>query len=518
MSPPICFIERSAQGDLIHRVRLVAERLDETYEASPAMAALDRAVSAAHWVCEVIADYAERSLACVCLDASGAVAGWIRPTTRDARVIETMIRHSDGEMLVGVQHAQGATLEENAGETLLGPDYTMPGGASFQVALPGIESEDARAIVLAVRDACVRVFLDELDAKGVHVQGVATIWHLIASAWDPGGVLARRSPSSDEVEGEAQTSAICLLEPRGVLDWCWSRAGHVIAGGTMRVPLASDARPVLRASALARLRSDWLAWSAQLATVPTRAVLITPELASDDDGALSRAELSEHLARALPSAAVDVAVVEDPVGETCARVVGLRGEAVCPPDDPTRSLPALIHRPGRTHRAMYRWASLAMLVIAIGAGLATMTLFDHAHRAREAATRFRNEQIRLYTQIPDTEPASGMRAVLALQDMIDTRRRELDEGAGLSPPRPIMRELDTILFTLGLYPDVELKKLDLDQGVLSKLVVVVPDTRTYTELKQSLTSMDTSLVLASDNPVSRAGKVEVTLNFAWGEP
>jgi len=517
VSPPICFIERSAQGDLIERVRLVAERLDETYEASPAMAALDRAVSAAHWVCEVIADYAERSLACVCLDASGAVASWIRPTTRDPRVIETMIRQSDGEMLVGVQHAAGTSMEEGAGEALLGPDYTMPGGASFQVALPGIESEDARAIALGVRDACVRVFLDELDAKGVRVDGVATIWHLIASAWDPGGVLARRGAPGDEVEAEAQASAICLLEPRGVLDWCWSRAGHVIAAGTLRVPV-SDGLPVLRAQSIARLRSDWLAWSVQLATAPTRAVLITPNLAEEGESALSRGELSEHLARALPGASVDVAFVEDPVGETCARVAGLRGDAICPPDDPTRSLPALIQRPGRAHRAMYRWASLTLLVIAIAGGLVSMVLFDHARHAREAAARFRNEQVRLYTQIPDTEPASGMRAVLALQDMIDARRRELDEGTGLAPPRPIMRELDTILFTLSLYPEVELKDLDLDQGVLSKLVVAVPDTRTYTELKQSLANMDTSLVLTSDNPVSRAGKVEVTLNFAWGEP
>ncbi len=516
MSPPICFIERSAQGDLIERVRLVGERLDETYEASPAMAALDRAVSAAHWVCEVIADYAERSLACVCLDASGAVAGWIRPTTRDPRVIEMMIRQSDGEMLVGVQHA-GASMEEGVGETLLGPDYTMPGGASFQVALPGIESEDARAIALGLRDACVRVFLDELDARGTRVHGVATIWHLIASAWDPAGVLARRGAPDDAVEADAKAGAICLLEPRGVLDWCWSRGGRVIAAGTLRVPVV-DGLPVLRAQTIARLRSDWLAWAAQIATAPTRAMLITPDLAEGSGSALSRGELSEHLARALPGASVDVAFVEDPVGETCARVTGLRGEVICPPDDPTRALPALIQRPGRAHRAMYRWASLAMLVIAIAGGLASTVLFDHARRAREAASGFRNEQVRLYTQIPDTEPASGMRAVLALQDMIDARRRELDEGTGLTPPRPIMRELDTILFTLSLYPDVELKDLDLDQGVLSKLVVAVPDTRTYTELKQSLASMDTSLVLTSDNPVSRAGKVEVTLNFAWGEP
>ncbi len=515
MSPPICLIERASQGDAIERVTLTGERLEESWTPEASMGVSERPRAAARWVSQIVTNHADRALALVCLDASGSFASWTRPTTRDPRVVETVIRQSEGESLVGVGAEMGSFEESSRGEGLVGPDLTTPGGGVFQVLLEDEpEGMMARAAVLAVRDPAASLFLDELDALGVRVQAVDSIWHLIASAWDPATPLREHADDGEMiVASDAPLSVVCVLDDGGMLVWSWTRGGRLVAAGQIRVP-ARDGEVHLREGSLARLNSDWLAWSGQLGTAPRRVVFIAPRGADDD---ISAQTIRDGLSRALPQATVDLALVEDPLGETCRRVAGYRGEAISPPSDPSRSLVSLANRPSRVHRGMHRWLAVGLLVLAVLAAVGASALFEQASAYRASAKTVRDEQMRVYQSTSPPEPASGQTAVFKLEEMVLAAETALKDGGEIPPPRPILEELDTLLFVLSLYYNqgLELEFLEFGGFLSNRVVVSVEETSVYEELIRSLNNMDSAIDWAAPNQRTVRNRIEVTLTGGW---
>ncbi len=520
MSPPICLLERACQGDAIERVTLTGERLEESWTPDASMGVSDRPRAAARWVSQIVTNHAERALALVCLDASGSFVSWTRPTTRDAKIIETVIRQSDGESLVGVGADLASFEDASMGEGLVGPDLASPGGGVFQVVLDDEPDGDmmSRAAVLAVRDPAAGLFLDELDALGVRVHAVDSIWHLIAAAWDPSTPLREHADEGELiVASDAPLSAVCVLDAEGKLVWSWTRGGRLVAAGQIRVP-ARDGSVHLREGSLARLNADWLAWSSQLGEAPRRVVFIASRGAGDDSELLSAQMIRDGLAKALPLATVDLALVEDALGETCRRVAGYRGEAISPPTDPSRSLVALANRPSRAHRGMHRWLAISLLALGVLAAAVAGTLLDQASEYRAGAMAFREELARVYQSSNTSEPASGMSAVTKLQEMVADAEQKRDEDDNITAPRPVLEELDTVLFVLSLYYDqgLELEHLDLGGGILTNRVVVsVAETSVYEELISSLNSMDSAIDWGQPSVRNRRNRIEVTLTGSW---
>ena len=268
------------------------------------------------------------------------------------------------------------------------------------------------------------------------------------------------------------------------------------------------------ASDVARLTSDWLAWTLQCGQGPTRIVCVTPELEAEDED-LSPAGVGERLGAAWPGASVDMAVVGDPLGETLSRLASDRAPAPHSGSRADEGLVGLSHRPGRAHRRLHLTMALATLVL--GAALATHGVLQMrlGGRARDEADRVRTDTYELVRRsIPN-----ATRAFLTRQVDAELGRLAASEPTGeLRPAMPILEELDRIAFALSTMGP-KWDGLEMYSDFLTVAVTAYfdeGDIESAEMLKDQLNAMPgTYLTPWSGTATNDRGRLRYTLTANW---
>jgi len=548
VSARVGYFERAERGVRPVGVRLVGDRTDDTHrcrEGEPVQALAE----AASWILERLprnAGGGRPLLDLLCVDIDGSLCSWLTAPSGEGRVIEAIARQgvsdwaSDGEDGESGSAKAPAVLAAYAGS---------PGESSLQAlgAPPAIQARTARKAaaqveaklrlpVLAMPDTAARVLIDSLDAEGVRVDSVCTLWHAMSAAWDPAGtasVRAVRAATNDEravVAESSPVSASVLVEPSGRLLWAWSRGGGLLAAGSMRlrVERTADGAPGLvrvRRADASRLATEWLAWSAQLALAPSRLTCVTPELwASEDagDGALDAAGLGTALGRALPGATVDLAVDSDPIGTTLRRLAaGLEAAAeagnneVASRTDPSSSLIGLSQRPGQAHFRLHLWAALAIAMGAAGIGALAWKFRAEAAVLRDAARRTGTQARDLFqnANVGPSFPGKELETVQTKVAALEQATKPLKSEAAM----PVLAELETLSFVLGI-PDIELEQVALDSRISARVIVLAPSLKEGEELLAGLRSIAGSSLTEwtmTPSPVGTTGKIRCTYSAAW---
>jgi hypothetical protein len=504
LSELVCYIERAERGSLPLRLRLISTRVDETW-SFPAVLADDRAAlqrglsEAADWIASQLKIHSRASLGALVLDADGTRCGWVSAVDADPDAIGASLRQAAEPISEeDAVHAVGSTPQ-----LALGPDVKIPDATTFQtlgshenpntgraglLARPRQDSPQQRQRlgVVAIPDATVRLLLDELDARGVEISRVVTSWYAMVDAFD-----AKGAGGADRLVSASEgTAAQVVVDPgAGRLVWSWARKGVPIAAGAFRLPRgaqsAEGAAPVVFGHAeLARLAAEWVAWSTQLGASPTRVRMVVPAESWEDP-----ASLGECVAAVWPGATSDIAFDEDPVAMVLSRFAdGLGDPRIA--DTGRGTIEGLQARPGRQHRAMYRWSAAAIAIAAGAMAVAAYQVNASASVARVKAenkrTTWREIAGELLPSVNEgayARPTSDAIAVADIQDELERIRREVAPVAA-TPQKPILKELETLSFVLG-NPDYKLEKLDLSNTAVT-IDIVVPDTGAYEELIESI--------------------------------
>jgi hypothetical protein len=389
---------------------------------------------------------------------------------------------------------------------------------------------------LSVPDVSARLFVDALDDKGVFVDRAISLWHAMAMAWDPAGPAAAGGARGGEVvASSAPATAVVLVDPAGRLVWAWSRSGELLAAGSIRLVqerTEAAGAVVVGAPEIGRLATDWLGWSLQLGVAPARVVCVGPR--TSEEGGLSQQDLGMTLGRLWPGATVDLAVHEDPIGATLHRLATMEEDPAIPTGDGRTALIDLSRRPGRAHRAVFRWASLAVLAGAAALLGVAWKGFSAAATANEEQRKKHDETIKAVTDVAAPKSALDQERVKGdpvgfLRAQIESKRKSSTRLEGIEPPKPILPELETLSMVLGSAgAGVELDQISMQNSVIT-LYVVVPDVATGEALAASLNdvagshvewtppSFDAARNRASANSTSGEKKV-MTLFGHWKMP
>lgn len=559
MSTRACYLQRTDRGDRLRLVRLLGGHAEEHWSA-PAengdleAAALSAPRDAASWIAERLGGRGASRVDLLCVDVDGSICGWLSAPSDQPSVVESLVRRSGGEALIG---GSGGSLdamgEESFGSGLL-TDADAPGGTGVQAlsvraATPtaasnvralahrvhhrkdekeradaGTHSE--RLAVLAVRDAAARLFLDALDDSGVEVGGVLSLWHAMALAWDPSSPLAPSDGGGDSdrivAEQSAPTAGIVLVDPDGRLVWCWASEGRVLTAGAQRLishhDSGSESRPVVTDGDVSRLTTDWLAWSVQLGISPGRVICVACELDVSGEDGLGPSGVGEALGRAWPGASVDMAVVDDPVSETIRRAAEMDGVTRDEAPDPSRSLVGLTSRPGRVHRGMYRWVAGALCVVAVLSIWWGSEVRSSAGGYAEAASEVRTERRSMFAEAygDPTRPVADGQMVLRLRERLDELRREAGPSEADAVVMPVLEELDALSLVIGFSDSpIELRRLSISQQHV-RLEVNVPDTPTLELVQGALGSVSDSYVAQwQPSRQERDGQIEANFMGTW---
>jgi hypothetical protein len=286
----VVYIERTERGSRLTGLRLMLPRSADAWSA-PADDSDDIVIdSAASWISSKAGPGGR--ISALVLDADGGVCSWATVPERDLGVVETVVRQQS-EGLGDPRSSDQTDAGSSSGSGVVW--FYAPGTSDSTIQPlgatpvdPGSEADAReRAAVLSVGDGIGRVLIDRIDRLGIETTVACTIWHAMASAWDPATAWKSRAPSTGNVvESEPGVVAVVLVEPSGRLLWSWTRGGRLLAAGSQRLPRmgGGDDQPasvLLTADAAARLTADWLAWSAQLAIAPGRVVMLVPASAQE---------------------------------------------------------------------------------------------------------------------------------------------------------------------------------------------------------------------------------------------
>lgn len=459
MSGRICYMSRSDRGARLEGLRLIGAHTSDTW-AAPAGDLPSGAVrTGAEWLRERLAALGERNgrsgriLDCICLDPDGSVCSWVGSGQGERQVVRALIESGAGE-------------EPGSG----------PGAASRFPDLPGeteIEPLDAggegRIGVMSVPDVPARLMMDQLDALGVRVGSVTTLWHAMARAWDPssgdpgGGLRSERVIASDS----PLTGVLLIDAAQGHGAWVWSDAGEPIAAGSMRlgVSRSEEIGSTMTEADVSRLGLEWLSWSAQLGRTPGRMVVVGACGQADEliEGALDGAALGGALSGACSSASVDLYDVEDPVGETLNRIA-TRGAGAS-----GGGLQEITARPVRAHRGMYIWAGVALLLAAGGLATLAFKFWDQRNTLAEQVDLAKTNRMEILADT-DLQPSEYAGAKMVLEGKIAALNQDTDPA---EPIMPVLEEFETLSFVLS-NPEWDLITISLTTTAVS-VRVSVPD-------------------------------------------
>lgn len=504
MSAPVCYLVRADRGAQLVGLRVVDRHDEATWHApmsdSPDLSADAR--QAAEWLAAKLSSNG-RMLSKLVVDSDGGVCSWVSASDTSEPVLRAIIERPFDEEGA----SSGERFPELPGETALQPLITKPGGKKHRA------GEADRVPVLALPVVPARSLVDELDRLGVRVGSVEALWQACAEAWDPSARARLGGDRAERVIAEQEpTSAVVLFDPAGRLVWSWSRGGTLIAGGSMRLltELAGASAPdviergqtrraVVRQDDIARLGSEWLAWSLQLGVAPSRVIIV----GEPSESGLSAAEVGQALSSTWPDATIDFIREQDPVGATLSRLADSDGPE-------SEGISELTNRPGRAHRAMYRWSAAALLC---GAGV----LGAAAWRITRATAELKEERStisQMYADLCAREELAPPTALLDLDRRLQAlKSTQRDISKLIEPPRPILEELEALSFVLSS-DDLTLRDLSLT-SVSVTLKVDVPQTETYESLRQAINSISGSSIDWRSTPISRNNRIEASFTGTW---
>ncbi|MEM9166429.1 MAG: hypothetical protein AAGB48_05330 [Planctomycetota bacterium] len=490
---PSLLIQRDDAGRTLQGLRLIGDHDEESWSAAPGADAASAAAEAASWLKSRLAEGSSSSLGLLCLDPRGSLCHWVvapsagkgggsltRAAVRQARPAPWGDWPEPPARGDSRDQPGSATLDWRAAavQPLALPAAETPAKAAGLVKRPSDDGQPpagARTAALAVADLPIRALLDALDARGLAPQRVVAFEHAMAAAWDP--AANTEQPDDDPlVTRDHSDTAVVIVEPNRRLHWVWSSSGALLAAGSSRMdPGALRDEPEAgsnghaRPSPAGRIAADWLAWSAQLGRSPGRVVCLFAHDAGTTEAA---ARLGRSIGQAWPGAAVDLFRVEDPVTATLQR---LREQTAG--GKPARVLPSsstiddLAARPGRAHRAMYRWAAAAMLLAAaalVVVGFQFRRGTDAARAEIDQLVGTQRERVAGVLVLATTEELKWHKlAAKAERD----RLRATDPGQlNIQPVRPVLEAADQIAFAIIANPDAKLEQLAIRQPLITVVV------------------------------------------------
>jgi len=440
--------------------------------------------AAAEWLAERLSGNG-RAISRLVVDTDGGVCSWVSATDTSPDVLRALV-----EQPFDQEDAEGTSrFPELPGETAL---ETLGGAPA---ARKGSDTGHAsRVSVLALPVVPARLLIDELDRLGIRVGEVEALWHAIGAAWDPAARASLGGANAERVISETvPVTGIILLDPAGRLVWTWSRGGEILAGGSQRIQTVRfgesepdrlergrTRQPVVAASDVARVASDWFAWSMQLGVTPTRIVVVGDP--AEVEGGLDASGIGAALGKARPDAPVDIVREEDPVGRTLSFLAGR--------EPPARAgISELTERPGRVHRAMYRWAAVALLVAACAVGAVAWRFLTIAGEVDGQIRQINKDYV-------DVAGEGGLNIATARLDA-DRRIAELegsqpDVASIVGKPNPVLAELEALSFVLAS-DDMTLQEIVFTDLTVS-LKVQVQTTEAFEALNQSIRSISGSVL------------------------
>jgi hypothetical protein len=516
VSVRVCYISRAERGSALRSVRLLGQTSDETWPDQGVCAGLSEDyAAAAAWVRQRLdATRSATSVSVLCLDVDGSACTWLTSPSAEPAVVASVARLAEGE--------RAGTFEFFAPGELSSTLQALP--ASPLPASNGTPAP-ARLPVLAIQDVPGRLMVDELDARRVPVESVASLWHVLAWAWD---ASAAPGVATDAATDAGPVTAVVLTDPdAGRLVWCWSRGGRLLVAGSQRLRVArADADgpegqpPAVRFGEpqVARLICEWLSWSVQVRAAPGRIMcVLTP---GEDAGVFA-----EALGKAWPGAAVDAVTVDDPIGVTLRRAADRlestpRTQVGTP--EPGTGLVALSGRPGLVHRRMHRWRALALVGLAGLMGLVAWRLRLAADDARHAAeaidSGWRSAVREIYPAA--LEPMPGESPLKLLDEELRRRRRDLLPPERTDEPMPILQELETITMVIGA-GDFALESIDLRSvGSAPRVMVLTRTNEDAYALEEAFRRVGGSYVMNwaarfESRPEGTETRIRVTLTGEW---
>ena len=496
-------MSRSDRGARLDGLRLIGAHTSDTWSAPATALASGSVRSGAEWLRDRLAGLGERNgrsgriLDCLCLDADGSVCSWVGEGQGDRQIVRAMIETGVGEEAVGGPGA-ASRFPDLPGETELEP--------------LGKSGAPGRLGVLAVPDVPARLMMDQLDALGVRVGNVTTLWHAMSQVWDPssgdprGGLRSERVIASDS----PLTGVVLIDSDAGRCLWVWSDAGAPIAAGSMRLAVSRSEEPggTMTEADASRLGLEWLSWSAQLGRTPGRFSVVGACGQADElvEDALDGPELGGALSRACSGATVDLYDVDDPIGETLTRLAARDEGAI-------RSgggLEELATRPVRAHRSMYIWAGVALFLGAGGLATLAMSLNSQRSALTEQIDAAKTNRQEILSQT-DLTPSEYAGATIILADKIRIIKAEDDPA---EPIMPVLEEFETLSFVLQ-NENWDLVALSITPTAVS-LRVSVPDVveaEAFASAVQEITG--SNLIWTPPDFRERSSKVDCSITGQW---
>jgi len=455
MPAPACLIATDLTA-----CRLVGDGLRDAWSAPPVAedqaettaAVRARIESCAAWLASVPA--VRRRLSLVCIDIDESECRWIRTGALDPALLNATLR-SAGEdwgdrLLAGTVQplaragaANGAAPARSAGAGIKGLIQRL----NRPVGGPGPKAPIGATALAVVNtpDAAARLWLDALDARGVRADLVTSLWHAMAAAWctDPDTTGA-------------------VIHDNNRLVWCWGRDGQLLVGGS--VSLQGDASFDGDSRALHRLSLDWLTWSTELGTPPSRLAVLAPRART----------LAEALAARWPDVRFEPRDDEAPIDSTL-KQASERLSAV-DSNAPGRALIGLSTRPTRASRTQHLWAAAAILLFALAVGVLGFRLNQ---RAGELVTLAEQARASASDRLKELGDPSIERAPNPVKSLESILVQLTDKGRIKLPPapRPLYEETRRIADALSQFEGVRLVEFTLDRSNAS-LKVKTPDRRT----------------------------------------
>lgn len=473
MSARVCYLKRGWRGGSIASVQLVSLTGEERFAGDGSRAEQDGSLpgevlpeSAARFISESLSQVrGPATLALLCLDAEGSAASWVASPTHDRSAVASLVRMGqhggDGEST----RNRASPLEQIGQDPFAASIEPLSGDVGSATGLLTRRKADTtaktseRVGVLSMVDAPARVLIDELDRRGVTVEGVASVWHALAQALDP-------TPEGTD-PAHAPVVAIIAAETDGRVLWAWSRGRQLLAAGAIRAVAQTngdgEVGVLLGDAEAARIINDWLSWGAQLCVAPTRVVAVLPE--SDDMGLASRG-FALRLGSSWQDATVDAVVAPDPMTlvlrRLAERIEGTPDIKHAAEPTPTTRLVGLSTRPGKRHRSMMQWGAAAVLAAAGVCIVLGLRLREVAERANETANQW---SASWQPQVEAAYPAAlvaqpGKSSRMILQEEVDRQRKRLAPPPAIDPPYPIMQELATLSMVLS-NADVAIKSMNV---------------------------------------------------------